>query len=78
LATLPQILARISHANHGVWCVVKYILERLLLEFPHQAMWGMMMLLNTTDTDSLRFKRATKVFSRRVLDLERMNVAMTW
>ncbi|XP_059175094.1 serine/threonine-protein kinase ATR-like isoform X2 [Physella acuta] len=59
-----QLISRICHAQPDVFIVLKEIISRLLIEYPHQAIW--MMMAVSKSSYKRRAERCTDIFATAV------------
>ena len=66
---MQQIISRVIHTNKETSMVVKSILQRVLVKFPHQAMWMLAWLKASKDPERAKigedlFKSAEKALAK--------------
>lgn len=62
LTAFPQLISRICHTHPEVFGKLKEIIANLLVEYPQQAMWGMMAV--SKSSYQVRCKRCQDIFSQ--------------
>ncbi|KAI3661795.1 hypothetical protein MP638_003803 [Amoeboaphelidium occidentale] len=62
LPVLRQLVSRVCHPHESSWLVMSKILVKVLLEYPHQALWHLVPGLKST-ADPGRVRRCTEVIN---------------
>ena len=74
---MPQLISRVIHVDKETSLVVQGILRRVLIKFPHQAMWPLAWLKGSKKPERLDigeeiFNEAQKVFSKNHKSMQKL------